>query len=59
MNKFSTMNYDRKHLIIKSTEGQNSLVIAECYLPGNAQLITELLEKDAAEKVEKEKSNES
>ena len=30
---FWAMLFDRKHLVIKTTEGKQPVVIAECYLP--------------------------
>lgn len=46
--QFTTMQYDRKHLIIQTTNSR-SVVIAECYLPNVAAQICKLL-TDAAEK---------
>lgn len=46
--QFTTMLYDNRHLIIKTTNGR-PVVIAECYLPDAAAQICELL-TDAAEK---------
>jgi hypothetical protein len=40
---FTTMLYNNRHLVIKTTEGKNPYVIAECYLPGVAARICELL----------------
>ncbi len=45
---FTTMQYNNRHLVIKTIEGRNPLVIAECYLPDAAAQICELL-TDAAE----------
>ena len=41
--RFTTMLYNRKHLIIKTTETRHPVVIATCYLPENAALICQLL----------------
>ena len=46
--QFTTMLYDNRHLIIKTIEGKNPFVIAECYLPEIAAQICELL-TDASE----------
>jgi hypothetical protein len=46
--KFTTMLYNNRHLIIKTTNDR-PVVIAECYLPGVAAQICELL-AEAAEK---------
>ena len=59
MNNYSTLFYNRKHLIIKSVESKEPFVVAECFLPEMAQRICDLLTKHEAEKLEKEKSNES
>ena len=49
--QFTTMLYDNRHLIIKTIEGKNPFVFAECYLPDAAAQICELL-TDAAERAE-------
>ena len=43
MTKYSTLFYNRKHLIIKSVEGKEPFAIAECFLPEMAQTICDLL----------------
>lgn len=53
--QFTTMLYDRKHLIIKAIEGKNPLVIAECYLPDVAAQICELLIEAAENKLTPDK----
>jgi hypothetical protein len=45
--QFTTMLYNNRHLIIKTIEGNNPFVIAECYLPGVAAQICELLTEAA------------
>lgn len=47
------MLFDRKHLVIKTAEGKQPVVIAECYLPDNAALICQLL-TDHADNAKKE-----
>jgi hypothetical protein len=41
--QFTTMFYNNRHLIIKTIEGRQPFVIAECYLPGTAETICEAL----------------
>ncbi len=47
---FTTMQYDRKHLVIRNAPDKKPLVIAECYLPEIAETIctalTELQNKN-------------
>ena len=50
---FTTMLFDRKHLIIKTTDGRQPVVIAETYLPENAALICQLLTEHADNETEK------
>jgi malic enzyme len=45
--QFTTMQYNNRQLIIKTIKDRNPFVIAECYLPGVAAQICELL-TDAA-----------
>jgi hypothetical protein len=46
--KFTTMLYNQRHLIIKTSEGGNLHVICECFLLETAAQICELL-TDAAD----------
>jgi hypothetical protein len=45
--KFTTMLYNNRHLIVKTSEGGNPHVVAECYLEQIAAQICQLL-TDAA-----------
>ncbi len=51
--QFTTMFYNGRHLIIKTTEGNEPFVVAETYLAAVAEIICELLtehaQKDIAE----------
>ncbi len=46
--QFTTMLYNGKNLVIKTIEGKNPVVIAECFLPEMSAQICQLL-TDAAE----------
>jgi hypothetical protein len=46
--QFTTMLYNNRHLIIKTSEGRNPHAIAECYLLETATQICKLL-TDAAD----------
>jgi hypothetical protein len=41
--QFTTMFYNNRHLVIKTIEGKQPFVIAECYLHGTAETICEAL----------------
>ena len=41
--QFTTMLYNNRHLVVKTTEAGNLLVICECYLEGFADQICKLL----------------
>ncbi len=51
--EFTTMLYDRKHLVIRNEADRNPLVICECYLLESAETICAALielEKQKGEK---------
>ena len=56
--EYSTLLFERQHLIVKTIEGRTPFVIGSIYLPEMAQTICDLLTKFEAEKLE-EKQNEN
>ncbi len=51
---FWAMLFDRKYLVIKTAEGKQPVVIAECYLPEISALICRILTNHANEETTKE-----
>ncbi len=45
--QFTTMFYNGRHLIVKTTEGNEPFVVAETYLAAVAEIICELLTEHA------------
>ena len=54
--QFTTMLYNNRHLVIKTTNGK-PVVIAECYLPSVAAQICELLAEAAENKSTSDKQH--